>query len=200
MIEAYQQGISTRKIDDLAQALGMDGISKSSASRMITALENDIQTFCSRPLGVCRYVFMDARFEKVREHGRIVTKAVLVAVGVTQEGRRELLGFTVASGEDTDTWDAFLRTLVDRGLTGVQLAISDPEKRSCGPPAACGVARSLKWRGPFRRTSAPYSWTTSAFSGHQMGGQERQLKMDKSRRSVGFTNSTAFSRFSSCQR
>ena len=135
VMEVYQQGISTRKIDDLAQALGIDGISKSSASRMIAALENDIQTFCSRPLGVCRYVFMDARFEKVREHGRIVSKAVLVAVGVTQEGRRELLGFTVASGENTDTWDAFLRSLVARGLTGVQLAISD---------ACAGAAKAIQ--------------------------------------------------------
>ena len=135
VMEAYQQGISTRKIDDLAQALGMDGISKSSASRMIAALENDIQTFCSRPLGVRGYVFMDARFEKVREHGRIVSKAVLVAVGVTQEGRRELLGFTVASGEDTETWDTFLRTLVDRGLKGVQLAISD---------ACAGAAKAIQ--------------------------------------------------------
>ena len=135
VMEAYQQGISTRKIDDLAQALGMEGISKSAASRMITALEDDLQLFCTRPLGVCPYVFMDARFEKVRENGRIVSKAVLVAVGVTQEGRRELLGFTVASGEDTDTWDAFLRTLVARGLKGVQLAISD---------ACAGAAKAIQ--------------------------------------------------------
>ena len=135
VMEAYQQGISTRKIDDLAQALGMDGISKSSASRMIAALEKDIQTFCSRPLGVCRYVFLDARFEKVREHGRIMSKAVLVAVGVTQEGRRELLGFTVASGEDTETWDTFLRPLADRGFKGVQLAISD---------ACAGAAKAIQ--------------------------------------------------------
>ena len=135
VMEAYQQGISTRKIDDLAQALGIEGISKSAASRMIAALEDDLQLFCTRPLGVCRYVFMDARFEKVRENGRIVSKAVLVAVGVTQEGRRELLGFTVASGEDTDTWDAFLRTLVARGLRGVQLAISD---------ACAGAAKAIQ--------------------------------------------------------
>ena len=67
---------------------------------------------------------MDARFEKVREHGRIMSKAVLVGVGVTQEGRRELLGFTVASGEDADTWEAFLRTLVDRGLTGMFIPLT----------------------------------------------------------------------------
>ena len=135
VMEAYQQGISTRKIDDLAQALGIEGISKSAASRMIAALSEDVQTFCSRPLGHCPYVFMDARFEKVRENGLIVSRAVLVAVGVTTEGRRELLGFTIAAGEDTDTWDAFLRTLVARGLHGVQLAISD---------ACAGAAKAIQ--------------------------------------------------------
>lgn len=125
VMESYQQGISTRKIDDLAQSLGMSGISKSAASRMITSLEEDVKIFCSRPLGRCAYVFMDARFEKVREHGRIISKAVLVAVGVNEEGRRELLGFIVAPGEDAATWEDFLRSLVARGLTGVRLAISD---------------------------------------------------------------------------
>jgi putative transposase len=135
VMEAYEQGISTRKIDDLAQALGMEGISKSAASRMITALNADVQTFCSRPLGECPYVFMDARFEKVRENGRIISKAVLVAVGVTTAGQRELLGFTVAAGEDTDTWDHFLRSLVERGLHGVKLAISD---------ACAGAAKAIQ--------------------------------------------------------
>jgi transposase-like protein len=135
VMEAYQQGISTRKIDDLAQALGMEGISKSSASRMITVLEEETKAFCSRPLGNCPYLFMDARFEKVRENGRIISRAVLVAVGVTTTGQRELLGFQVAAGEDTDTWDAFLRTLVDRGLCGVKLAISD---------ACAGAAKAVQ--------------------------------------------------------
>lgn len=135
VMEAYQQGISTRKIDDLAQVLRMEGISKSAASRMIVSLEEDVQAFCSRPLGTCPYVFLDARFEKVRENGRIISKAVLVAVGVTDAGQREILGFQVAPGEDTATWDAFLRSLVDRGLHGVQLAISD---------ACAGAARAIQ--------------------------------------------------------
>lgn len=135
VMEAYQQGISTRKIDDLAQALGMEGISKSAASRMITQLEDEVKVFCSRPLGNCPYVFLDARFEKVRENGRIISKAVLVAVGVTVSGQRELLGFQVAAGEDTDTWDAFLRSLVERGLYGVKLAISD---------ACAGAAKAIQ--------------------------------------------------------
>lgn len=135
VMEAYQQGISTRKIDDLAQVLGMEGLSKSAASRMIASLEEDIATFCSRPLGNCPYVFLDARFEKVRENGRIISKAVLVAVGVTVGGQRELLGFQVAPGEDTDTWDGFLRSLVARGLHGVRLAISD---------ACAGAAKAIQ--------------------------------------------------------
>lgn len=135
VMEAYQQGISTRKIDDLARVLGMEGLSKSAASRMITQLEADVQTFCTRPLGCCPYVFLDARFEKVRENGRVISKAVLVAVGVTLSGQRELLGFQVAAGEDTDTWDTFLRSLVARGLQGVKLAISD---------ACAGAAKAIQ--------------------------------------------------------
>lgn len=161
VMEAYQQGISTRKIDDLAQALGMEGISKSAASRMIAKLEDDVKTFCTRPLGICRYVFMDARFEKVRENGRVVSKAVLVAVGVTPEGRRELLGFTVANGEDTDTWDAFLRTLVARGLTGVQLAISD---------ACAGAAKAIQQVLPgasWQRCTIHLGRNIAAAVGHQ---------------------------------
>jgi transposase-like protein len=123
--ECYQQGISTRKIDDLAQVLGLDGISKSAASRMLLTMEGDVSAWCQRPLSACPYVFMDARFEKVRDNGRIISRAVLVAVGVNLEGRRELLGFTVAPSETTETWETFLRSLVARGLTGVKLAISD---------------------------------------------------------------------------
>jgi transposase-like protein len=135
VMEAYQQGISTRKIDDLAQALGMDGLSKSTASRMIASLEANVHAFCTRPLGACPYLYMDARYEKVRENGRIISKAVLVAVGVSSEGRRELLGFTVADSEDTETWEVFLRGLVARGLSGVRLSISD---------ACAGAAKAIQ--------------------------------------------------------
>jgi transposase-like protein len=113
----------------------MEGISKSAASRMITTLADETQQFCSRALGHCPYVFLDARFEKVRENGRVISRAVLVAVGVASTGQRELLGFQVAAGEDADTWDAFLRSLVSRGLSGVKLAISD---------ACAGAARAIQ--------------------------------------------------------
>jgi len=125
VMEAYTQGVSTRKITDLAQALGMSGLSKSTASRMLAELDEGMRVFCQRQLPVCPYVFVDARYESVREHGRVVSKAVLVAVGVTLEGRRELLGYDVVVGEEEGTWEGFLRGLVERGLGGVRLMVSD---------------------------------------------------------------------------
>ena len=125
VMEAYAQGVSTRKIDELAQALGISGISKSAVSRMLELLSQGVDEFSRRPLQACPYVFLDARYENVREHGCIVSKAVLVAVGVTTQGRRELLGYAVAANESEGTWKAFLETLVDRGLSEVRMVISD---------------------------------------------------------------------------
>ncbi len=125
VMEAYTQGVSTRKIDDLAQALGMSGLSKSTASRMLADLDEGMRVFCQRRLPACPYVFVDARYESVREHGRVVSKAVLVAVGVTVEGRRELLGYDVVAGEDEGTWEGFFAGLMERGLSGVRLMVSD---------------------------------------------------------------------------
>lgn len=125
VMEAYTQGISTRKVDELAQALGMSGISKSAVSRMLEDLSVGVKEFVSRPLPECPYVFVDARYENVREHGRVVSKAVLVAVGVTTEGRRELLGYDIAASEQEDSWKAFLEGLVVRGLRGVRIVVSD---------------------------------------------------------------------------
>ena len=123
--EAYTLGISTRKIDDLAGALGISSLSKSSASRMTKELEAGLQDFCQRPLGVCPYVFIDARYEHVHELGRVVSKAVLVAVGVNEEGRREVLGYEVVPDESEQTWGAFLDSLLERGLNSVRLIVSD---------------------------------------------------------------------------
>ena len=125
VMEAYTQGISTRKVDELAQALGLSGISKSAVSRMLEDLSAGVSEFCTRALPACPYVFLDARYENVREHGCIVSKAVMVAVGVTTQGRRELLGYTVAPKEEEGTWQGFLADLVSRGLTGVRLVVSD---------------------------------------------------------------------------
>jgi transposase-like protein len=123
--EAYTLGVSTRKIDDLCQALDIAGLSKGAVSRMLTELDAGIEAWSQRPLGACPYVFLDARYEQVRDNRRIVKKAVLVAVGVNAEGGRELLGFTVAAGEEFENWKGFFDGLLARGLTGTQLVISD---------------------------------------------------------------------------
>lgn len=125
VMEAYTLGISTRKMTDLAEVLGISGISKSAASCMLEDLSLGVKSFASRQLPECPYVFLDARYEKVHEHGRVISKAVLVAVGVTAEGRRELLGYDVTAGEQEACWEAFLATLVARGLRGVRMVVSD---------------------------------------------------------------------------
>jgi putative transposase len=124
--EAYVQGISTRKVDDLVQALGMTGISKSQVSRLCAALDDEVQRFRERRLeGAYPYVWLDATFVKVRQDGRVVSQAVVIAVGVRTSGEREVLGCDVGASEDGAFWLSFLRSLVARGLEGVQLVISD---------------------------------------------------------------------------
>jgi putative transposase len=124
--EAYVKGISTRKVDDLVRALGMDGISRSEVSRICRALDAEVEAFRTRPIeGEHPYVWLDATFHKVREGGRVVSLANVVAVGVTTEGWRQVLGMDVGLSEDEAFWTRFLRSLVRRGLRGVVLVISD---------------------------------------------------------------------------
>jgi len=124
--EAYVKGISTRKVDDLVRALGMDGISKSEVSRVCKALDADVEAFRSRPIeGEHPYVWLDATYHKVREGGRVVSLATVVAVGVNTEGWRQILGVDVGPSEDQAFWTAFLRSLIRRGLKGVVLVVSD---------------------------------------------------------------------------
>jgi transposase-like protein len=124
--ESYVLGVSTRKVDDLVKALGTQGISKSEVSRMASELDAQVADFRNRPLEKAYpYVTVDALYIKVREAHRVVSKAVLVAFGVAETGEREVLGCTVAAGEMEDAWRAFLQSLVDRGLKGVLLVISD---------------------------------------------------------------------------
>ena len=124
--EAYVGGVSTRRVDDLVKALGMDGISKSQVSRLCAELDAEVARFRDRPLtAVYPYVWLDATFVKVREEGRVVSQAVVVAVGVTADGVREVLGVDIGPSEDGMFWLAFLRSLIARGLRGVQLVISD---------------------------------------------------------------------------
>jgi transposase-like protein len=124
--EAYVHGVSTRKVDDLMKALGLDGISKSEVSRICGELDTVVAAFRTRPLtGEHRYLWVDATYLKVRVDGRVINQATVVAVGVTTEGDRQVLGIDVGPSEDRAFWTAFLRSLVKRGLKGVRLVISD---------------------------------------------------------------------------
>jgi transposase-like protein len=130
VMEAYVHGVSTRKVDDLVAALGLEsGISKSEVSRICAELDTGLETFRTRPLGHVEfpYVFLDATYVKARDGGRVVNKAVVVATGVTRTGDREVLGCAAGDSEDGAFWTAFLRSLRARGLAGVQLVISDAQ-------------------------------------------------------------------------
>lgn len=124
--EAYVHGISTRKVDELVQALGMDGIDKSTVSRISQELDEYVQQFVHRPLTLqYPYLWLDATFPKVREGGHVENMALVVAVGVNENGEREILGFDIGMAESGPFWTDFLRRLVSRGLKGVKLVISD---------------------------------------------------------------------------
>jgi transposase-like protein len=124
--EAYIQGVSTRSVDDLVQAMGMSGISKSQVSRLCGEIDERVQTFLNRPLeGDWPYVWLDATYVKVRQAGRIVSVAVIIAIGVNHDGRREVLGMDIGPSEAETFWTEFLRKLARRGLRGVKLVISD---------------------------------------------------------------------------
>jgi transposase-like protein len=124
--EAYVQGVSTRSVDDLVQAMGMSGISKSQVSRLCAEIDDKVKAFLSRPIeGDWPYLWIDATYVKVRQNGRIVSVAVIVAVGVNADGRREILGMDIGPSEAEPFWTAFLRKLARRGLRGVKLVISD---------------------------------------------------------------------------
>jgi len=124
--EAYVHGVSTRKVDDLVKALGLDGISKSEVSRICAELDPVVEAFRTRALvGEHPYVWLDATYHKVRIDGRVVSQATVVAIGVTLDGERQILGVDVGASEDGGFWTAFLRSLVKRGLAGVRLVISD---------------------------------------------------------------------------
>lgn len=127
--EAYIQGVSTRSVDDLVQAMGMSGISKSQVSRLCGEIDDKIGSFLERPLeGDWPYLWLDATYVKVRQAGRIVSVAVTLAVAVNDQGRREVLGMAVGASEAETFWTDFLRSLARRGLRGVKLVISDDHK------------------------------------------------------------------------
>lgn len=124
--EAYVSGVSTRKVEDLVEAMGAKGMSKSEVSRMAASLDEEVSAFRNRRFDKeYPYLWLDAIYIKVRENGRVMSKAVLTAIGVNQDGDREILGLSVANSEMEPSWRAFLRELVERGLRGVLMAISD---------------------------------------------------------------------------
>ena len=128
VMEAYLHGVSTRKVDDLVKALGADtGISRSEVSRICAALDAEVGAFRDRSLSDTPfpYVFLDATYCKARVAGRVSSQAVVIATGVSADGRREVLGFDVGDSEDGAFWTAFCRSLKARGLHGVRLVISD---------------------------------------------------------------------------
>jgi transposase-like protein len=142
--EAYIQGISTRSVDDLVKALGMSGVSKSQVSRLCEEIDVRVKTFLDRPLeGDWPYLWIDATYVKVRNNGRIVSVAVIVAVGVNADGRREVLGMDIGPSEAETFWTAFLRKLARRGLRGVKLVISDSHE---GIKAAVAKVLSATWQ------------------------------------------------------
>lgn len=124
--EAYVQGVSTRKVEALVQTLGISGLSKSEVSRMCATLDAQAEAFRTRRLdAIYPYLWVDARYEKVREDGRVQSMAVLIAYGVRADGVREVRGLDVGNTADVVFWRAFFQSLVARGLRGVQLVISD---------------------------------------------------------------------------
>ncbi|MEZ0165460.1 IS256 family transposase [Kineococcus sp. LSe6-4] len=131
VMEAYVHGVSTRKVDDLVEALGVEsGISKSEVSRICADLDAEVAAFRARPLDAqaTPYVFLDATYCKARIGGRVVSQAVVIATGVTADGHREVLGCDVGDAETLPFWKEFLGSLRDRGLHGVQLVISDQHR------------------------------------------------------------------------
>jgi putative transposase len=143
--QAYIQGVSTRRVDELVKALGLTGIDKSAVSRISQQLDKTVRQFRERKLeGTYPYIWLDALYLKVRQNHRIVSQAVVIAIGVKETGEREILGFDIGASEEHAFWLAFLRSLMDRGLQGVQLVISDAHT---GLKAAIGaVFQGASWQ------------------------------------------------------
>ena len=143
--EAYLQGVSTRRVEDLVQSLGIEKLSKSQVSVLSKELDGVVKSFRERPLtGTFKYLWLDALMMKCREGGRIVNVACLVGVGVNDDGRREILGLDVVTAEDGAGWLAFLRGLRARGLKGIELVVSDAHPGL--KDAIASVLRGAAWQ------------------------------------------------------
>ena len=161
--EAYVQGISTRSVDDLVKAMGMSGISKSQVSRLCAEIDERVKAFLDRPIeGDWPYLWIDATYVKVRQDGRIVSVAVIVAVGVNSDGRREVLGMDIGPSEAETFWTEFLRKLARRGLRGVKLVdLRRPRghqgrrrQGAAAPPGSAAACTSCATRWPMPARAA----------------------------------------------
>ena len=142
--EAYVQGVSTRSVDVLVRAMGGTGVSKSQVSRLCEEIDVRVKAFLDRPLeDDGPYVWLDATYVKVRRNHRIVSVAVIVAVGVNTDGRREVLGMDIGPSEAGTFWTEFLRKLRRRGLRGVKLVVSDAHE---GIKAAVAKLMNAAWQ------------------------------------------------------
>jgi putative transposase len=159
--ESYIQGVSTRSVDELVKAMGMSGISKSQVSRLCAEIDERVHAFLDRPIeGDWPYLWIDATYVKVRQAGRIVSVAVIIAVGVNSEGMREVLGMAIGASEAEPFWTEFLRTLTRRGLRGVKLVVSDAHE---GLKAAITKVLGATWqrcRVHFMRNAMAYAGKT----------------------------------------
>jgi transposase-like protein len=142
--EAYLQGVSTRAVDDLVKALGASGVSRSEVSRLCAEVDDRVGEFLERPLeGTFSYVWLDATYVKVRDGGRIVSKAIVLAVGLSEEGKREVLGMKIGHAESEEFWTELIRSMLDRGLRGVKLVTSDAH---AGLKKAISKCLSCSWQ------------------------------------------------------
>src|SRR5947199_998833 len=150
VLEAYVNGVSTRKVDRLVEQLGVEGMTKDRVSALCRALDEQVEAFRQRPLdGAYPYLWLDAKQVKVRDYGRVVSKALVIAYAVHESGVREVIGLDVGEVESGAFWTEFLRGLKKRGLQGVQLAVSDDHE---GLKAAISAASSPP---PSERSSTP---------------------------------------------
>jgi putative transposase len=142
--EAYVNGVSTRKVERLVEQLGIGGMSKSAVSRLCAGLDEQVTAFRERPLeGRYPYLWLDAKIERVRERGGVRQKALVIAYGVHETGRREVVGLAVGEAETEAFWREFLRSLKARGLDGVRLCVSDAHE---GLRAAIGKVLGVPWQ------------------------------------------------------
>ena len=142
--EAWINGVSTRRVDDLVQAMGLSGIGKSTVSKLCKDIDERVGTFLDRPLaGDWPYLWLDATYLKQREGGRIVSVAAIIAVAVNTDGKREIVGLHIGPSEAETFWSTFLKSLVRRGLSGVKLVISDAHE---GLKAAIRRVFSASWQ------------------------------------------------------